>query len=164
MDSSTPKDPNELKASKQQDIKSQNSSSDSEEDEGSDIQFPKESAEALLQFLHRELNTIGGDDPQKRKFALIKFYEVFVLARQKAPKKIYQELLPQIQKPLFKRITDKLEKNRELVLLIIKEFFINCDDLTLSFPYLFPILIERLDANDLEGTDQLPDIMKPPVA
>lgn len=27
-----------------------------------------------------------------------------------------------------------------------------------------PILIERLNADDLEGVDGLPDVMKPPVA
>jgi hypothetical protein len=33
-----------------------------EEDEGCDIEFPRESAEELLQFLHRELNTIDNKE------------------------------------------------------------------------------------------------------
>jgi hypothetical protein len=94
---------------------------------------------------------------------LIKLYEIFVLAKNPAPNKIYQEILPSIQKHLFRRVIDTVEKNRELALLIIKEFFTKCDDLTLSFPYLFPIIVERLDAFNLDGTDGLPDKVKPPI-
>lgn len=60
-------------------------------------------------------------------------------------------------------MTDKVEKCRELAGLIIKEFFTRSDDLTLSIPYLMPILIERLNAEDLEGVDGMPDVMKPPI-
>ena len=63
---------------------------------------------------------------------------------------------------MFKRLTDKMEKNRELAALIIKEFFSRSDDLTMSIPYLMPILVERLNAEDIEGIDGLPDVMKPP--
>mmetsp|Transcript_33001 Transcript_33001/g.50531 ORF Transcript_33001/g.50531 Transcript_33001/m.50531 type:complete len:188 (+) Transcript_33001:354-917(+) len=70
-------------------------------------------------------------------------------------------MLPEIQKTLFKRLNDKLEKNRELAALLIKEFFSRSDDLTLSIPYLLPIIIERLNADDLEGVDYLDEKMKP---
>jgi hypothetical protein len=83
------------------------------------------------------------------------------LAKGKAPNKIYQELLPEIQKTLYKRLSDKIEKNREIAALIIKEFFIRCDDLTLSIPYLLPIMVERLNADDIEGVDYLEEKMKP---
>ncbi len=56
-----------------------------------------------------------------------------------------------------------MEKNRELAALIIKEFFARSDDLTLSIPYFMPVLIERLNAEDLEGVDGLPEAIKPPV-
>jgi len=101
------------------------------------------------------------EDGQKRKFSLLRLYQIFVLAKSKAPHKFYQEILPEIQKPIFKRLTDKMEKNRELAALIIKEFFLRCDDLTLSLPYLLPIIIERLNADDLEGIDYLNEKMKP---
>ena len=67
-----------------------------------------------------------------------------------------------IQKQLFKRLSDKIEKNRELAGLIMKEFFTRSDDLTMSIPYLIPILVERLNAEDLEGIEHVPDVMKPP--
>jgi len=58
-------------------------------------------------------------------------------------------------------LSDKLEKNRELAALIIKEFFTRVDDLTLSIPYLIPVIMDRLNADDLEGVDSLPEVMKP---
>lgn len=58
---------------------------------------------------------------------------------------------------LFKRLSDKIEKNRELSALIIKEFFQRVDDLTLSIPYLVPVVVDRLNADDLEGVDSLPE-------
>lgn len=44
---------------------------------------------------------------------------------------------------------------------MIKEFFSRVDDLTLSIPYLIPIVVERLNAEDLEGVDYLDEKMKP---
>lgn len=96
-----------------------------------------------------------------RKFALMRLYEIFVLAKDKATKKVYQEVLSQIQKVLFKRLSDKNEKCRELAALLVKEFFTRVDDLTLSIPYLIPVIVDRLNADDLEGVDYIPDVMKP---
>jgi hypothetical protein len=90
-------------------------------------------------------------------------YQIFVLSKRAPLNRVYQELLPEVQKTFFKRLNDKIEKNRELAALLIKEFFSRCDDLTLSFPYLLPILIERLNADNLEGTDYLEEFMKPQV-
>jgi len=117
-----------------------------------------------LQFLHREINTLAAEEPQKRKFALIRLYEIFVLAKEPANNRVYQEMLPHLLKPLLKRLSDKVEKNRELAILILKEFFSKVEDLTLAFPYLFPVLLERLNAVNIEGTDGLPEQMMPPTA
>lgn len=146
------------------DVVNKNESEESSEEEGCEIEFPRESAADLMTYLHREINNLSNmEDPQKRKFALIKLYQIFVQAKKKAPNRIYQEILPQIQKPLFKRLGDKQEKCRELAALIIKEFFVKADDITMSIPYLIPILVERLRAEDLEGTETLPDVMKPTI-
>jgi len=48
-----------------------------------------------------------------------------------------------------------------LAALLIKEFFSQCDDLTLAIPYLIPMLVDRLNADDLEGTDFIEDKLKP---
>ena len=58
-------------------------------------------------------------------------------------------------------MSDKIEKNRELACLLIKEFFSQVDDLTLSIPYLFPVIVNRLNAEDIEGIDSLPEEMRP---
>lgn len=58
-------------------------------------------------------------------------------------------------------MADKVEKSRELAALIIKEFVTQVDDITLSLPYIIPVLVDRLNADDLEGLDSLPDFMKP---
>ena len=115
-----------------------------------------------MQFLHREVTNLSNmEDHTKRKFALIKLYQVFVLAKNKPTARVYGEILPQIQKLLYKRFSDAVEKNRELACLIVKEFFSKVDDLSLSIPYLVPIVISRLNCEDLEGIDYLPEAMRP---
>ena len=69
--------------------------------------------------------------------------------------------MPSIQKLLFKRFSDSVEKNRELSTLIVKEFFSRVDDLSLSIPYLVPVLVNRLNAENLEGIDGLSEAAKP---
>ena len=72
-------------------------SEESSEEELSDIKFPKGNAQELLQFINRDLNNLANkEDKQKRKFSLLKLYEIFVLAKVKANNAIYQELLPEI--------------------------------------------------------------------
>lgn len=84
-----------------------------------------------------------------------------MLAKSKPTNGVYGEILPSIQKLLFKRFSDPIEKNRELACLIVKEFYSKVDDLTLSMPYLMPVLVQRLNAEDLEGIDFLPDEQRP---
>jgi hypothetical protein len=90
--------------------KSNSGESDDEEESSEEevqIQFPKENAAELMTFLHREMTNLQNmEDSQKRKYALLRFYEIFVLAKTRATKKVYQEVLPQIQKPMFKRLAD----------------------------------------------------------
>ena len=146
------------------------SESDSDDESGSgessegedEIEFPRDSAPDLMTFLQRDIaNMSNVEDDQKRKFGLMRLYQVFVLAKKKAEPRVYSELLPEIQKALFKRLSDKLEKSRELACLIIKEFFRRCDDITLAIPFLVPVLVERLNADDLEGHDYVDEKLKP---
>jgi hypothetical protein len=61
--------------------------SSSGEEEGVDLDFPRENPAELLTFLHREMTNIQNlEDPQKRKYGLLRFYEVFVLAKKRATK------------------------------------------------------------------------------
>ena len=72
-------------------------SGDQSSDEALEIEFPRDNAQELMTFLHREITNLSNmDDPQKRKFALLRLYQIFVLAKNKAPSKAYSEILPQI--------------------------------------------------------------------
>ena len=74
---------------------SEESASSSEEEV--EIEFPRQNPTDLLNFIHRELTNLSNmEDAQKRKFALLRLYEIFVLAKTKASKKVYQELLPHV--------------------------------------------------------------------
>ena len=76
---------------------SEEESGDQSSDEAVEIEFPRNNAQELMTFLHREITNLSNmDDPQKRKFALLKLYQIFVLAKEKAPSKVYSEILPQI--------------------------------------------------------------------
>jgi hypothetical protein len=64
--------------------------SDASSEEGIKIEFPRENSSELLTFIHREITNIQNmEDSQKRKFALLRLYEIFVLAEVKATKKVY---------------------------------------------------------------------------
>ena len=116
----------------------------------------------LLKHIQRDLNCLADQNKTKRKFGLMNLYNIFVKQDTKIEKKTLQQVLLDVQKPLLKRFNDPVEKCRELSILIIKKFFEECDDLTITFPYIFPVLVEKLGAYDLDGTDALPDVMKPP--
>lgn len=69
-------------------------SDDSSEDD-IDFDFPREDGLELLQFLHREVTNLSNlEDHTKRKFALIKLYQVFVLAKNKPQPRVYGEVFP----------------------------------------------------------------------
>lgn len=69
----------------------------SSEEGGTDVEFPREDADELMAMLHREFTNIQNmEDANIRKFALMRLYEIFVLAKRKATKQVYQEILPQI--------------------------------------------------------------------
>jgi len=54
----------------------ENESGSSEED----VDFPRENASLLMTFLHREVTNLQNlEDAHKRKFALLRLYEIFVL-------------------------------------------------------------------------------------
>ena len=64
------------------------SSSDDDNDEN-EIIFPRKDAADLLQFINREVNTLQNmEDGQKRKYSLIRLYQIFVQAKKKAQNKI----------------------------------------------------------------------------
>ena len=83
-------------SSTESDGKGSQESSGSEEssDEDIDFEFPRDDATELMQFLHREVTNLSNlEDAMKRKFALIKLYQIFVLAKNKPTTRVYGEVL-----------------------------------------------------------------------
>ena len=74
-----------------EDTDGDSSSSGSDDDEPEvTIKFPREDAHALHTFINRDLTNIQNrDEPQKRKFALLRLYQIFVLSKQKPLPKVY---------------------------------------------------------------------------
>lgn len=143
-----------------EEVEQEESESDETADNGSGL--PVQNASKLLKYIQRDLNMLSDESKVKRKFGLMNLYNLFVIQETKIDKRVMQEILPAIQKPLLKRFSDPVEKWRELSILIIKEFYKQWEDLTITFPYIFPVLVEKLAAFDLDGTDSLPEVMKPP--
>jgi hypothetical protein len=55
-----------------------------------EVDFPRENASSLMTFLHREITNLQNlEDAHKRKFALLRLYEIFVLSKNKASKAVY---------------------------------------------------------------------------
>ena len=64
--------------------------SGSEESSEEELDFPREDAQELLQYLHREITNLSNlEDNTKRKFALVKLYQIFVLAKNKPTNRVY---------------------------------------------------------------------------
>jgi hypothetical protein len=61
----------------------------------------------------------------------------------------------------LKRLYDPVEKSRELAALILREMFTQVDDLTFTVPYLLPVLVDRFNAYNIEGTDGMDEKMIP---
>jgi len=118
--------------------------------------------QSLVEDLQREINALRDPHAGKRKQALVKLYEVLVATKPPLRSDVVQVVLVSLQKQLLKSVEDPVEKCRELSVNILKELYSRCEDLTSTFPFLFPILMDRLGAYDPEGTSHLPDILKPP--
>ena len=95
----------------------------SDDDESYIDGIPIKNAEKLLKYIQRDINMLSDESKTKRKFGLLNIYELFVVQKIPVEKHIMQELLPSIQKSLFKRFNDPAEKNREIAILIVKKFF-----------------------------------------
>lgn len=62
---------------------------------------------------------------------------------------------------MLKRFSDDREKCREIAIKLYKELISRSEDVSPFLPYIFTVLVERLGAVDLEGTQSLPEQMKP---
>lgn len=114
-----------------------------------------------LAYLKRQFNILNSEELVERKNAIS---EIFTYINEK---KIdlenlgSQKIMLEFSKSLLKTFSDKSEKIRETSVRIVQELISRCEDMTTFLPYIFSILIERSNCDDLEGIANLPDVMKP---
>jgi hypothetical protein len=66
------------------------SGSGEEDSSEEELDFPRESATDLENYLHRDITNVSNmEDAQKRKFALLKLYQVLVLSKKKPTTAVY---------------------------------------------------------------------------
>eukprot|EP00742_Colponemidia_sp_Colp-10_P008737 GILJ01009480.1.p1 GENE.GILJ01009480.1~~GILJ01009480.1.p1 ORF type:complete len:959 (-),score=177.34 GILJ01009480.1:85-2961(-) len=116
--------------------------------------------EDLLQQLQREVNALNEADKAVRKAALEKI--LATVSNRSLSQETIQVLCDGLCKPILKRFSDPVEKCREHAVNIMKEFIIRTPDISVSLPYLMAILVERLNAVDLEGIHNVPEQLRPP--
>lgn len=88
----------------------QEESESEEETAETESTIPVQNASKLLKYIQRDLNMLSDESKVKRKFGLMNLYNLFVIQETKIDKRVMQEILPAIQKPLLKRFSDPVEK------------------------------------------------------
>lgn len=89
FDKETAKD-SKLDEDEESSAEEESGDSDDESSGDDEIEFPRDNADDLLQFIQRDLvNLDNKEDDQKRKFALMRLYQIFALAKNKAPARVY---------------------------------------------------------------------------
>ncbi|CAG9313032.1 unnamed protein product [Blepharisma stoltei] len=79
----------------------------------------------------------------------------------KIPPYVIQEILPELIKPILHCFADSKEKCREIAIEILSSLIGRCVEPDEFLAYIFPVLVERLDAYDIEGIQNLPEVMRP---
>ena len=122
---------------------------------------PIDDAKDLLEFLKPDINMISDTTTLKRKTSLLRLYEIFVTHSFQFQQNILCQTLLSIHKQLFMGLFDSNDKCKELVLEILIELFKKAGDFTLTLDHLIPILVDKLGAKNIEGTEHLPEDVKP---
>jgi hypothetical protein len=94
-----------------------------------------------------------------RKQAIVDFLRI--VKEKELSSSAFEEIMHMANKDLLKNLADSSEINRENSLFIIIELLQRCTRITPFLPYIFAVLIERTNCNDLEGIANLPEKMRP---
>lgn len=130
----------------------------------------RHSSQDILTYFSREVNGLKDSKAQIRSTSLKTLHAEFIKEPKLKPCNdqldIIQELLEELLKPLIKLVCDEKEQCRDLSINILTLYeifsFLNeCIDPAGSLSYLFPIIVDRLGAYDLEGIQNLPEQLKP---
>ena len=101
------------------------------------------SANTMNSQLTRDLNAMEDSDSNLRREALMHM-EKTLFRKHTMSDRDYAEIFHDVCKPLFKRISDPVEKCRDLALRIIQSFFRICQDVVGVLGYFMPAMMHRL--------------------
>ncbi|XP_068729927.1 dynein axonemal assembly factor 5-like [Montipora capricornis] len=109
----------------------------------------RETLEALLQSLHRDINCLADDNRGTRKRALEKIRKEVFSKKPHFSATVLQVTFEEILKPALKLFADPTEKCRELSVQLVSEFSKQVTDLSQFLPYLIPTVVQRLGQPEL---------------
>jgi hypothetical protein len=115
----------------------------------------------FLSFLKRQFNILNSEDLSERKRAIATIYEYVNENKIDFESLGSQKIMKEFHKALLKAFSDQSEKIRETAVKIVQELLSRCEDMTIFLPYIFSILVERSNCEDLEGILQMPEVMRP---
>lgn len=124
-------------------------------------EIPSGTPEVFLAYIQRDINCLVEDNLSIRVNSLTKLQRVLVTQIDSLSTDVIDAATDALLKPLLKRLKDKSEKCRELAVKILSSLIENTSDLSATLAYVFPTLVSRLGAEDLEGVAHLPEIMRP---
>ncbi|CAH3109869.1 unnamed protein product [Porites lobata] len=109
----------------------------------------KETLEALLQSLQRDINCLADDNRGTRKRALEKISKEVFSKKSKLSASVMKTVFEEILKPVLKLFSDPTEKCRELSLQMVTEFAKQVVDMSQFLPYVIPAVVQRLGQPEL---------------
>lgn len=124
-------------------------------------EIPAGTPETFLAYIQRDINCLVEDNLGIRQKSLQKLERVLVHQIDSLSTDIIDAVTDALLKPLLKRLKDKSEKCRELSVNILTSLLENTSDLSATLAYVFPTLVSRLGAEDLDGVAHLPEVMRP---
>lgn len=124
-------------------------------------EIPAGTPELFLAYIQRDINCLVEDNLAVRQKSLQKLERLLVHQIDGLSTDIIDAVTDALLKPLLKRLKDKSEKCRELAVKILSSLIENTSDLSATLAYVFPTLVSRLGAEDLDGVAHLPEVMRP---
>jgi len=124
-------------------------------------EIPAGTPETFLAYIQRDINCLVEDNLRVRQNSLQKLERILVNQIDSLSTDIIDAATDALLKPLLKRLKDKSEKCREISVKILKSLIENTSDLSATLAYVFPTLVSRLGAEDLEGVAHLPEVARP---
>ncbi|XP_074630792.1 dynein axonemal assembly factor 5-like [Acropora palmata] len=109
----------------------------------------RETLEALLQSLQRDINCLSDENRGTRKRALEKIRKEVFSRKPHFPAALLQVAFTEILKPALKLFADPTEKCRELSVQLVSEFAKQVTDLSQFLPYIIPTIVQRLGQPEL---------------